>query len=85
MTIGSANDAQDHGSGEEAERMRQVSCDGIRRLMAQHAFLRELLPGLQAALDSGHILGFGWAQLSDRVDALLKETGAEPGGRSVGR
>ncbi len=71
-TIGSANDAEDHGYGEEAERMRKDSCDVIRGLMAEHAFLAELFPKLQWELDTQHILGFGWAEFYDGVDAHLK-------------
>jgi hypothetical protein len=71
-TIGSANDAEDHSYGQEAERMRTDSCEAIRGLMAKHAFLAELFPKLQWELDTQHILGFGWAELYDGVDAHLK-------------
>ncbi len=74
--IGSANDAQDHGSGAEAERMRSDSCEGVRGLLADHPFLAELFPKLQRELDTGHILGFGWSQLSDRLDAYLTQSEA---------
>jgi hypothetical protein len=79
-TIGSANDAQDHGSGDEAERMREDACAAIRALMAEHPFLAELFPKLQWQLDSGSILGIGWAQLSDRLDARLAPSDAKPAG-----
>lgn len=71
-TIGSANDAEDHSYGEEAGRMRKDSCEAIQGLMAEHAFLAELFPKLQWELDTQHILGFGWAELYDSVDAHLK-------------
>jgi hypothetical protein len=70
-TIGSANDAEDHGYGEEAIRMRNDSCEAIRCLLAEHAFLAELFPKLQWELDTQHILGFGWAELYDGVEAHL--------------
>ena len=70
-TIGSANDAEDHGYGEEAIRMRNDSCEAIRGLLAEHAFLAELFPKLQWELDTQHILGFGWSDLCDYVEAHL--------------
>jgi hypothetical protein len=70
-TIGSANDAEDHCYREEAERMRKDSCEAIRGLMEEHAFLTELFPKLQWELDTQHILIFGWSELYDSVDAHL--------------
>jgi hypothetical protein len=52
--------------------MRRESCEGIRQLVARHAVLTDLFPKLLRAVDSGHVLGWGWAQLSDRVDAYVK-------------
>jgi hypothetical protein len=69
--IGSANDAEDHGYLEDAERMRKDSCAAIQDLIMQHPFLLELFPRLQWELDTQHILGFGWAVLCDGVDAYL--------------
>jgi hypothetical protein len=74
-TIGSANDAQDHGSREEADLMRLESCEGIQRLLARHGFLAEIFPKLQWQVESGNILGGGWAQLSDRLDEYVKTLG----------
>jgi len=71
-TIGSANDAEDHGYGEDAERMREDACEAIRGLMAEHVFLVEFFPKLLWELDTNHILGFGWAELCDSVDVHLK-------------
>jgi hypothetical protein len=68
VTIGSANDAEDHGYHEDARQMRDDSCEAIQGLMAQHAFLWELLPTLQWELDSRHILGFGWLNLCDELE-----------------
>lgn len=76
-TIGSANDAQDHGCSEEAETMRRNSCEGIRRLVAKLPFLTEALPGLQNEVDSGLIFGCGWSTLSDRLDDYVKGLGEE--------
>lgn len=67
-TIGSANDAEDHGYGEEAVQMRKDTCEAIRALMAEHAFLGEVFPSLQWELDTGHILGFGWSNLCNEVE-----------------
>ncbi len=71
-TIGSANDAEDHGYGEEAIRMRNDSCEAIWGLLTEHAFLTELFPKLRWELDTQHILGFGWAELCDGVEAHLE-------------
>jgi hypothetical protein len=68
VTIGSANDAEDHGYHEDARQMREDSCEAIQGLMAQHAFLGELFPTLQWELDSRHILGFGWSNLCDQLE-----------------
>jgi hypothetical protein len=70
--IGSANDAEDHGYIEDADRMRKDSCEAIQGLITKHVFLAELLPKLQWELETQHILGFGWAELCDGVDAYLK-------------
>ena len=71
-TIGSANDAEDHGYIEDADRMRKDSCEAIQGLITQHVFLTELFPKLQWELDTQHILVFGWAELYDGVNAHLK-------------
>jgi hypothetical protein len=84
-TLGTANDAQDRGCAQEAEVLRRDSCEGIRTLMAKHPFLMELLPGLQRALDSGHILGVGWSTLSDRLDEHVTALGKEQGNDSTKR
>jgi len=67
-TIGSANDAEDHGYLTDARQMRKDSCEAIRGLMAEHAFLAEIFPKLQAELDSEHFLGFGWSNLCDEAE-----------------
>lgn len=74
-TIGSAYDAQDHGCAEEAQVMWRESYEGIVELMSKHPFLTEVLPGLQRAVDSGYVLGGGWAKLLDRVDEHMKALG----------
>ena len=71
-SIGSANDAEDHGYKEDAQRMRKDSSEAIRGLISEHAFLAEIFPKLPWELETQHILGFGWAELYDRVDANLK-------------
>jgi len=55
--------------------MRRESYEGIVKLIAKHQFLTEVLPGLQRAVDSGYVLGAGWAKLSDRVDEHLEALG----------
>ena len=70
--IGSANDAEDHHYLDEARRMREESCESIRNLMQQHAFLAVFLPELQWEMDSQHILVFGWSNLYHEVESRLK-------------
>lgn len=74
-TLGSANDAEDHAYIDDADRMRQESCESIQRLLANHAFLEALLPSLEWELKSGHILNFGWANLKQVVEAALQTNG----------
>ena len=71
-TIGSANDADDHGYSGDARRMREDSAASIRNLAAQHPFLAERLPALERELETGHIFGFGWGDIYNAATALLK-------------
>lgn len=71
-TIGSANDAQDHGYTEDAIQMRKDSCEAIQDLMAQHVFLADLFPKMQEDLDTRRILIFRWADYCNGVDEHLK-------------
>jgi hypothetical protein len=75
-SFGVANDAQDHGSIGEAERIRKQSYAGIAELLAEHSFLAELLPTLRWEVDSGNVAGGGWSKLEDAADAWLDVTGA---------
>ena len=85
-SIGSANDAEDHGYLSEAERIRTESCAAVRDLIAEHPFLEELLPRLLWELDSGHILGFGWAEIGREAGAFLEENASlEPPGNGATR
>jgi hypothetical protein len=72
-TIGSANDAQDHGSKDEAERMRRDASAGIRALIAAHPFIVALLPGLVRSLETRGIEGSGWSALVDAVERELRD------------
>jgi hypothetical protein len=74
-SIGNANDAEDHGYLEDAGQKREDSCEAIRGLLAEHAFLGKLLPTLNWELDSGHLLGFGWADMCDQVEKLAAGLG----------
>jgi hypothetical protein len=71
-SIGSANDAEDHGYNEDALRIREGSCEAIRGLITEHAFLAEIFPKLLWELDTRHILGFGWSELYDGVIDYLQ-------------
>ena len=68
-TIGSANDAEDHGYGGEAGRMREEFCESIRNLADQRPLLTEFFPELHWELESGHIFNFGWSTITREVDA----------------
>ena len=70
--LGSANDAADHGCGEEAERMRTEACASISQLLEQHPFLADLLPSLRQELDTGNIQWFGWSRLLDEIEPHLE-------------
>ena len=70
-TVGSANDAEDHGYGEEAKRMRGESCESIRNLVNQTPFLLEHFPGVKEELDTWRFLAFGWSSIAREAEALL--------------
>ncbi len=74
-TIGSANDAEDHGYRDDADRMRQESCESMQRLVTENAFLGRLVPSLEEELNSGHIFNFGWANLMLTVEVALQTPG----------
>lgn len=74
-TIGSANDAEDHGYRDDADRMRQESCESMQKLLTEHAFLGALIPTLEEELNSGHIFNFGWANLMRTVEEALQSSG----------
>ena len=74
-TIGSANDAEDHGYGREARRMREEFCESIRNLADQHPLLAEFFPGLKEELKTGRFLAFGWSSIALEADALLAGDG----------
>jgi hypothetical protein len=70
--IGSANDAEDHGCGAEAEQMRQDCRVAIRKLVVEHGFLVDVFPTLFWEVETGHVFGVGWPQLSDRLEEQLR-------------
>ena len=73
-SIGSANDAEDHGYAAEAERIRGEASEGIREIAREHPFVVELLPNLTEELDSGHVFGFGWSELAGAARAATRAT-----------
>ena len=72
--VGSANDAEDHGYLAEAERIRTEARDGIRAIAEEHPVVRAVLPTLDRELDSGHVLGYAWADLASQVRAHIRAT-----------
>jgi hypothetical protein len=69
--LGSANDAEDHGHSEEAERIRANAVAAIRELLDTHPVICEVVPDLRAQLDDGSLFDFGWAGQMDRAQAHL--------------
>jgi hypothetical protein len=67
-TMGSANDAADHGYHQDADRMRADACHAIRDLMNKPALPAQIFPKLQCELDSRNILDFGRADLCDELE-----------------
>lgn len=72
--IGSANDAEDHGYRDEAERMRRESRNAIISLLNENKFLLELLPTLEQELDLERLYLFSWADLCRLIDKQLQES-----------
>lgn len=70
--LGSANDAESHGHGEQAAAMRQAATEAIRGLLDGHPFVDEVLPQLRARLASGGLGSFGWYEQSIVLEALLR-------------
>jgi hypothetical protein len=70
--FGDANDAEDHGFPDVAQQERKAACAAINASMARHSFLSELLPALQTELDSLKISTYGWAELFQTANALLR-------------
>jgi len=71
--LGDANDAEDHGFLKDAEQERESACFAILELLDQHTFLSDLLPTLREQLASLHILTFGWAEIYDRIGAVIRD------------
>lgn len=69
--FGIANDAQDHGCGDEARQLRLDAAAGLRALMREHPRVVGLYPGLGPELESGWIESCGWSDLLDAVEARL--------------
>ena len=72
--VGSANDAEDHGYTDEAERIRSEALDGIRTIVADCPAVPTALPTLPTELDSGHVFGYAWAELAAQVRAHIRAT-----------
>lgn len=72
--IGSANDAEDHGYLDEAERIRRESRITIRDMVNENKFLLDLFPTLEQELDSERLLLFSWADLCRLIDEKMQES-----------
>ncbi len=78
-TIGSANDADDHGYSDDARRMREESVESIRNLAAQHPFISERFPTLERDIETGRIFIFAWSEICNAASALLNGSSDDDG------
>ena len=76
-TIGSANDADDHGYGEDADRMRDEACNTIRDLLNEHPFLSEVVPTLIQDVGTPAFMAVGWLWCYRVVSAKIEGMGSE--------
>ncbi len=65
--FGVANDAHDHGSTEEAVRLRSRATAGLRAALAAHPALLETVPNLPRMLDSDH-LTYSWPTVLKAIE-----------------
>lgn len=56
-----ANDAEDHGSGDEATEIRNRAVRDIRHLLEQYPFLASLFPALDQELEAVHRRDVSWS------------------------
>ncbi len=73
-SLGSANDAEDHGFLEDAQRMRNEACASLRSLLQDHPYLAEYLPVEDVERGSERLLAFGWHSALDVIRGQLKST-----------
>ena len=76
-SIGSANDADDHGYGEDAERMRDEAFDVIRDLIREHPFLSQVVPSLAKDVGTPAFMAVGWLWCYREVSAKIEGMGGE--------
>lgn len=65
--FGVANDAHDHGSTEEAGRLRSRAKSGLRAALAAHPSLLEMVPNLPRMLD-GDGLTYSWPTVLNAIE-----------------
>lgn len=65
--FGVANDAHDHGSIEEAGRLRSRARAGLRAALAAHPSLLEMVPSLPRMLD-GDALTYSWPTVLNAIE-----------------
>ncbi len=71
--FGDANDAEDHGYGVDAERIRQGAREGIHSLLLQHPELLSLFPNLEHDLTTQFLHNFGWSEVRSALSTKLQE------------
>jgi hypothetical protein len=77
VRLGTANDAQDHGAGDEARRLREEATAALRELLGRHAFLSALYPGLAGEVGTARLLAFGWSGYADDAERRLQHVPLE--------
>jgi hypothetical protein len=73
-SLGSANDAEDHGYLEDAQRMRSEACASLQSLLQDHPFLVEYLPVEEVERGSARLLAYGWHSALEVIRGQLKST-----------
>ena len=72
LFLGSANDAEDHGYREDAQRMRAEACTSLRTQLTSHLFLSEFLPAAEEVEgECGRLLSHGWDSALNVIQKTL--------------
>jgi hypothetical protein len=70
--FGVANDAYDHGSRDEAQRLHDEATRGLRAIVAKRPSLLDWLPRLPEMLDEG-LLVYAWPTVLRGIENAIAE------------